>query len=106
MYNKNNVFYKIINKELPASIINENKEFIAFNDINPDAPIHVLAIPKRLIRNIEEVKDDYEFIKKYFQFIYNTIDKLKINNNYSLLTNSGSKAGQIVDHLHFHIKGF
>ena len=88
-YDNNNIFAKILNKKLSTEIILENEYAIAFNDITPQAPIHVLIIPKG------------KYIK-YDDFL-NKAAKEEIYQFFMLITNAGKHANQEVPHLHFHL---
>jgi len=101
---KNCIFCKIIEKTLPAKIIFENKDFLAFHDINPKARFHVLVVPKKHISSLESLKkEDREVIGQVFFVIQKIAKKLRLNKKgYKIAINVGKKAGQLVDHLHFH----
>jgi len=98
------LFCKIINKEIPSNVILENENFLAFHDINPKAPVHILAIPKVHVDSFNEVSPAImagmtEFVQEIAQTV--TIDKT----GYRVITNIGENGGQEVKHLHFHILG-
>lgn len=101
------IFCKIIKKEIPSSIVYEDDEILAFNDINPLAPVHILVIPKKHITSLAHMeKEDYELVSK----IYEVIDKIVIDKGikeegYRVVVNCGENGGQEVKHLHFHILG-
>ncbi len=98
------IFCKIVNKEIPANIEMENDEFIAFFDINPIAPIHLLVIPKEHIVSFQEVQP--QMMAKMTTFIQELAKKLGLDKDgYRVLTNVGKNGGQEVMHLHFHIVG-
>ena len=98
------LFCKIVNKEIPANIEMENDEFMAFHDINPIAPIHLLVIPKEHIKNFQEVSP--EVMAKMTTFIQELAKKLCLDKDgYRLLTNIGENGGQEIMHLHFHLVG-
>ncbi|MDR0744404.1 MAG: HIT domain-containing protein [Holosporales bacterium] len=107
-YDKNNVFYKIINKELNSNFILDEKHFIAIHDIAPRAPIHVMVIPKGCYVDYydfithatdEEILDVNKGIAKIIEMM-NLAQK-----GYRLLTNSGKSWTQEIMHLHIHIMG-
>ena len=105
MYNQNNIFAKILRKELPADIIYENEHVLAFNDINPEHAIHILVIPKKPYTNYQkfiELASDIE-ISSFFKTIGAIAAKLDVVDNYKLITNNGPNAGQIVEHFHMHL---
>ena len=98
------IFCKIVNKELPNNTVLENDEFLAFHDIYPKAPIHVLVIPKKHVASFHEV--DGETMAKMTPFIQEVAEKLGVDQSgYRLVTNIGSDGGQEVFHLHFHLLG-
>ena len=100
-----NIFEKIIDKEIGANIVYEDDFTLAFHDINPQAPIHILVIPKKKgIRNIQEV--DPATMGHIVKAIQEVAKELSIDKSgYRVITNNGEDAGQEVDHLHFHILG-
>lgn len=108
MYDKNNVFAKIINGELQAKKIYEDDIVIAINDINPVAPVHVLVIPKGDYIDYSDFinKASSEIIQHYFAKIAKIITMLGLEpGGYRLVTNKGSDSGQSVFHFHTHIIG-
>lgn len=98
------LFCKIVNKEIPANVILENDDFLAFHDINPKAPVHILVIPKVHVDSFSEVKA--ETMANMTPFIHQLTKELKIDESgYRVITNIGENGGQEVKHLHFHILG-
>jgi len=98
------LFCKIINKEIPANIILENDNFLAFHDINPKAPVHILAIPKIHVDSFHEVSP--EVMSGMTSFIQDIAKEVKIaESGYRVITNIGENGGQEVKHLHFHVLG-
>lgn len=96
------IFCKIINKEIPGSIVYENDKVLAFNDINPQAPIHIIVIPKEHVKSIMEA--DIEISGDLINAIQEIAKKLNIDKTgFRVITNCGEDAGQTVNHLHFHI---
>lgn len=101
------IFCKIINKQIPSEIIYEDEEIIAFKDIEPMAPVHILVVPKKHITSIMDLsKEDEILVGK----IYSIIKKLAIELNvdkegFRVITNCGENAGQTVKHIHFHLLG-
>lgn len=98
------LFCKIVNKEIPSNIILEDDNFLAFHDINPKAPLHILAIPKVHVDSFNELSADMMadmtlFIQKIAKEV--NIDK----SGYRVITNIGENGGQEVKHLHFHVLG-
>jgi len=99
----NCIFCKIIKKENPSEIVYENDKFIAFNDIHPAAPIHILIIPKRHIISVAHLKSsDKEMIGELILIAKKIAEDKKID-GYKLAINVGRKGGQIVDHIHLHL---
>jgi histidine triad (HIT) family protein len=99
----NNIFLKIINKEIPADILYEDEIAIAFNDANPQAPTHILVIPKKEIKKLSEADStDKDLLGHLLLVVKNITDKYQIK-DYRVVINNGSKAGQTVFHLHLHI---
>ena len=98
------LFCKIVNKEIPSNIILEDEEFLAFHDINPKAPIHILAIPKIHVDSFNEING--ELMGKMSDFIQKVAQEVNIDKSgYRVITNVGINGGQEVKHLHFHILG-
>ena len=101
------IFCKIIKKEIPSSIVYEDDEILAFRDINPVAPIHVLVIPKKHIESVLELNEEDE---KLVGKIYTVINKIAKQEGidekgFRIVVNCGEDGGQEVRHLHFHIIG-
>ncbi|MEA3421086.1 MAG: histidine triad nucleotide-binding protein [Acidobacteriota bacterium] len=101
------IFCKIINKKIPASIIYEDEKIIAFDDIKPQAPVHVLLIPKEHYASLNDVPDGDESILihlllKARQIAY---DKGIGEDGYRLVLNTGGNSGQEVFHIHLHLLG-
>ena len=100
------IFCKIAEGVIPSNKVYEDDIMLAFFDINPQAPIHVLVIPKLHIASLDEVcKDNSEIIKSIFEKIPEIAKKAGITNGYRLVSNCGDDACQAVKHLHFHILG-
>jgi len=105
-YNDNNIFAKILNKKLSTDIILENEHAIAFHDIVPQSPIHILIIPKGKYIKYDDFLNEasrdeiYNFFKLINQLVKNyNLEKT----GYRLITNAGRDANQEVPHLHFHL---
>jgi len=108
MYDNNNVFAKIINKTIPAIIIYEDDDIIAFKDVHPVAPVHIIAIPKKEYTDYSNfiLTASGDEIKNYFTKLAYVASLVGISEDgYRLITNNGSKAGQTILHFHFHIIG-
>lgn len=99
------LFCKIIKGEIPSTKVYEDEDILAFNDINPAAPIHILVIPKKHIESLAHMqKEDEAIVGK----IYGVINKIAEekgfkDNGYRVSVNCGKDAGQEVMHLHFHV---
>ena len=106
MYDKNNIFAKILRKEIPCDKVYEDEFSLFFNDISPQAKIHVLGIPKFACINFSDFlkNADDKKISSFFDSVQLVISKLKIEQSgYRLITNSGEDGGQEVPHFHIHI---
>jgi len=101
------LFCKIINREIKSDIVFESDNILIFKDVSPQAPVHLLAVPKKHITSILEIeKFDCELIKELLKAIGNIAKKLELDREgFRVVTNTGSGAGQSVNHLHFHILG-
>ena len=98
------LFCKIVNKEINANIELENENFLAFHDINPKAPTHLLAIPKIHVDSFNEVSP--ETMAGMTEFIQELVQQVGIDKSgYRVITNVGDNGGQEVKHLHFHVLG-
>lgn len=98
------IFCKIVNKEIPSNIILENEEFLAFHDINPKAPVHILVIPKVHVDSFNEVSP--QTMNNITKFMQDVAKELKLDKSgYRIITNIGEDGGQEVKHLHFHLLG-
>lgn len=96
------VFKKIIDKELPAEVLYENEKVIVIKDIYPQAPIHLLIIPKKEIPGVDFIgPEDADMLKDVVFAAQKMAKKFDIK-DYRLITNNGKQAGQIIFHLHFH----
>ena len=101
------IFCRIVNKEIPATIVYEDDQIVAFGDINPKAPVHVLIIPRKHIPGVTEMKgDDREVVAHIFASAKKIASSLKVQESgFRLVVNSGPDAGQAVNHLHVHLFG-
>ncbi len=101
------IFTKIINREIPAAIVFENDKVIAFKDINPQAPIHILVVPKKEIATINDIKEeDKELIGEVYLAIGKIAKDLEIaEEGYRVIANCNEYGGQEVFHIHFHLLG-
>ncbi|MEI8329143.1 MAG: histidine triad nucleotide-binding protein [Chlamydiia bacterium] len=101
------LFAKIVRGELPCQKVFENERILAFKDIYPQAPVHLLIIPKKEIPNLQSVQaEDLPLIAEIILVAQKLAAEFNIDQDgYRLMTNNGPNAGQIVDHLHFHLIG-
>lgn len=102
----NCLFCKIINGEIPSNKVYEDDEILAFKDINPIAPVHILVIPKKHISCAKDIEPiDEALIGRMFTVIKQVANELKLDNGYRIVNNCGEDGGQEVMHLHFHLLG-
>ena len=98
------LFEKIINKEIPAEIIYEDDFSIVIEDINPQAPTHLLIIPKKVIPKLSDASTEDQNILGHLMLVAGKIAKqLELDETFRLVINNGAKAGQSVFHLHLHL---
>ncbi len=99
------IFCRIINEEVPAKKVYEDSEFLVFADVNPQAPVHNLVIPKKHISNIMEIRDG-EMLGRLFEVVQKVAQQEGIaSDGFRVVNNCGENGGQTVDHLHFHLLG-
>ncbi|QDU58461.1 histidine triad nucleotide-binding protein [Aeoliella mucimassa] len=100
------IFTKIINKEIPAKIVHEDDQCLAFHDVAPQAPTHVLVIPKKPIESIDQLEEaDQALMGHLWMIIRKLAAELELGDGYRVVVNCGRDGGQSVDHLHFHLLG-
>ena len=100
------VFEKIIAREIPAKIIWEDDDAVVFHDVNPQAPVHVLIVPKKVIPRLADAKeDDRAVLGKLLLVARDMAKKLELATGYRVVINSGPDAGESVPHLHVHLLG-
>ena len=98
------LFTKIINKEIPADIIYEDNLSLVFKDINPQAPIHLLIIPKKSIPKLSDASEEDKELLGHLLWVAGEVARdLELDNTFRLVVNNGAKAGQSVFHLHLHL---
>ena len=98
------LFEKIINKEIPAEILYEDDISIVIKDISPQAPTHLLIIPKKVIPKLSDATDEDQDILGHLMLLAGKIaDQLGLDETFRLVVNNGAKAGQSVFHLHLHL---
>ena len=102
---ENCLFCKIIKGEIPSSKVYEDDEILAFNDINPLAPIHILFVPKKHITSLAHMEDgDEKIIGKIYKAINQVAEEKGFKEDgYRVIVNCGENGGQEVMHLHFHV---
>ena len=100
------LFCKIANKEIPAEIVRETDQTVAFKDINPAGPTHVLIIPKRHIASAQDLtSSDGDLLGEMFEVMADIASSANLPGGHRIVTNVGPDAGQSVHHLHFHVIG-
>lgn len=101
------IFTKIINKEIPAAIVYEDNECIAFRDIDPKAPVHILLVPKRELQSLAEVSAEDKALLGHLLMKASEVAKAEgiSESGYRIVINTNKEGGQEVYHLHLHILG-
>ena len=108
-YDENNIFCKIINKQLPSDIVYEDEKILAFKDINPKAPIHILIVPKANFICFDDFveKSSPEDVAYFFKKVQEIAKSLGLSDaSYRIVGNCGEEAGQVVPHFHLHLMGY
>jgi histidine triad (HIT) family protein len=100
------IFKRIIDKEIPANVVYEDDRCLAFRDVNPQAPVHVLVIPKQEIPSLADaVDDDAALLGHLLSKARSLASQLGLVHGYRVVINCGPDGGQSVDHLHLHVLG-
>ncbi len=100
------IFSQIIDGTIPCNKVFENERIIAFHDIAPKAPVHLLIVPKKPIENLGSASDEDSAVLGECLIVARTLAKqFGVLDNFRVITNSGSLAGQVVFHIHFHLLG-
>ena len=100
------LFEKIIARQVPAEIVLENEKVLAFRDVNPQAPVHVLIVPKKVVpRLTDATDDDRALLGKLLLVARDMAKKLELSGGYRVVINCGPDAGESVPHLHVHLLG-
>ena len=100
------IFCKIIEGAIPSSKVYEDEWVFAFRDINPQAPVHILVVPKEHVASVDEISAENSIlVSKIFEAIPEIAKAEKLSGGYRVITNCGDDACQSVKHLHFHILG-
>lgn len=101
------IFDKILAKEIPADVVYEDENVLAFRDINPQAPVHVLVVPKKKVQRFAELEDqETAMVGEYFKAASKIARELGLNDDgYRIIVNNGKHGQQSVDYVHIHIIG-
>lgn len=101
------IFCKIVNKEIPSQLLYEDDQVIAFNDINPVAPVHFLVVPKKHIEALSEINDTDEALIGHILNVGRKVAATfkECDDGYRVINNCGENAAQSVKHIHFHFIG-
>jgi histidine triad (HIT) family protein len=100
------IFEKIINREIPSEILYEDEVCIAIRDVNPQAPIHVLVIPKKLISRIADAQEGDSGTIGHLLLVAKKVAQMeKLDQGFRIVINNGSDGGETVPHLHVHVLG-
>lgn len=101
------IFCRIANKEIPSDIVYESKDVVGFRDISPQAPVHILLIPKKHINpKVDVSKDEARVVSDIFLALRKVAEGEGVaKSGFRVISNVGEDAGQEVDHLHFHLLG-
>ncbi|NEN90213.1 MAG: histidine triad nucleotide-binding protein [Okeania sp. SIO3H1] len=106
MSEQDTLFSKIIRREIPADIVYEDDMALAFKDINPQAPVHILVIPKKPIPKLADASpEDHSLMGHLLLTAKRVAKEAGLENGYRVVINNGAEAGQTVFHLHLHILG-
>jgi histidine triad (HIT) family protein len=103
---QDNIFQKIIDRKIPAAIVYEDDRCLAFKDVNPQAPVHVLIIPRKVIATHDAIaEEDRELLGHLHLVAKKLASQLGLQAGYRLVLNCKEQAGQTVPHLHLHLLG-
>ena len=107
MQDENCLFCKISRREVPGEIVYEDDEILAFKDINPVAPVHLLIIPKTHLQSLNEIAPEHENLMGRILLVIRRLAEENgvAESGYRVVTNTGREGGQLVGHLHFHLLG-
>jgi histidine triad (HIT) family protein len=104
--NSDTIFGKIIRREIPAEIVYEDDLCLAFKDVNPQAPVHVLVVPKQPIAKLADAESpDHALMGHLLLTVKRVAEQLGLGNGYRVVINNGADGGQTVYHLHLHLLG-
>ena len=96
------IFCKIVNREIPSEFVYSDENVVAFRDVNPQAPVHILVIPKKHYASASAVKDDSVW-SNLMSSTVKIAEQLELDNGYRMVINTGEQGGQTVPHLHLHL---
>ena len=101
------IFSKIIRGEVPADIVYEDSRCMAFRDVNPQAPIHILVIPRDTLRSIQDATEEHTFLLGHLMIVAKKVAEMEnlVGNGFRMVINTGANGGQTVNHLHIHVLG-
>ena len=99
------IFSRIINKDIPCEFVYEDEHCIVINDMNPQAPIHMLVIPKKPIASLMNASDEDQSLLGHLNLVAAKMAKQKGLEGFRLIVNNGAAVGQTVFHLHYHVLG-
>lgn len=106
MTSQETIFSKIIRREIPANIVYEDDLALAFKDVNPQAPVHILVIPKKPIPKLSDAEsEDHALLGHLLLTAKRVAEQVGLANGYRIVINTGADGGQSVYHLHLHILG-
>jgi histidine triad (HIT) family protein len=101
-----NIFQRIIDREIPADIVYEDDKCLAFRDISPQAPLHVLIVPKQSLASLADATDADQALIGHLMLVAKKLARqFKLDGGYRVVANCGPDGGQTVDHLHLHLLG-
>ncbi len=100
------LFCKIVKGKIPSNKVYEDETVLAFHDIDPQAPVHVLIVPKKHIKSVADTKEsDFDIYARIFSVAKKLAEEFGMRSGYRIVANTGKDGGQAVDHLHFHLLG-
>lgn len=103
---QDSIFTKIIKREIPADIVYEDELAIAFKDVHPQAPVHILVVPKQPIAKLSDAdSEDHRLMGHLLLTVKRVAEQAGLTNGYRVVINTGVEGGQTVFHLHLHILG-
>ena len=100
------IFCRIVKGEIPSKKVYEDENFVAFHDIDPQAPVHIIVIPKKHIESLNKAtEEDAKLLGEWVFTARKIAEKLKLDKGYRIVINTGRQGGQAVLHLHLHLLG-